>query len=70
MIFAAIALVDAAVAAVVSIGDLGGGDIVGGGNSGARRRGAEFPGPARIVRPDMHVHLVVIFGLMPSAGFT
>jgi len=31
MIFAAIALVDAAVAAVVSIGDLGGGDIVGGG---------------------------------------
>jgi hypothetical protein len=31
MIFAAIALVGAAVAAVVSIGDLGGGAVVGGG---------------------------------------
>ena len=64
MIFAAIALVGAVVAAVVSIGDLGGGAVVGGGNSGARRRGAGFPGPARIVRADMHDHLLVIFGLM------
>ena len=61
MIFAAIALVGAVVAAVVSVGDLGGGIIVGGGNSGAHWRGSGFPGPARIVRPDMHDHLLVIF---------
>jgi len=65
MIFAAIAFVCcAAVAGVVSVGDVGGGAIVGGGNSGAHRRGVGFPGPARIIRPDMHGHLVVIFGLM------
>ncbi len=38
--------------------------LLGGGNSAARRRGAGFPGPARIIRPDMHDHLLVIFGLM------
>ena len=64
MIFGAIAFVGAAFAVVVSVGDLGGGAIVGGGDSGAHQSGAGFPGPARIVRPDMHDHLLVIFGLM------
>ena len=64
MIFAAIAFVGAAVAAVVNVGDVSGDAIVGGGYNGARQRGGGFPGPARIVRPDMNGHLVVIFGLM------
>ncbi len=64
--FVAIAFVGAAVAVVVSGGNVGGGaggGIVGGRNSGAHWR-VGFPGPARIVRPNMHEHLVVIFGLI------
>ncbi len=64
--FAAIAFVGAAVAAVArgcNVDAGTGGGVVGGGNSGARWR-VRFPGPARIVRPNMHEHLVVIFGLM------
>ena len=57
MIFAAIAFACAAVAAVVSVGNVGGGTVVGG---GGKRRGVGFPGPAGIVRPNMHEHLVVI----------
>ena len=37
-----------------------GGDAAGGGGDGGRL----FPDPARVIRPDMHKHLVVIFGLM------
>ena len=36
------------------------GDAAGGGGGGGRL----FPGPARVIRPDMHEHLIVIFGLM------
>ena len=37
-----------------------GGDAARDGGDGGRL----FPGPARVIRPDMHEHLVVIFGLM------
>ena len=36
-----------------------GGDAAGGGGDGGRL----FPGPARVIPPDMHEHLVVIFGV-------
>jgi hypothetical protein len=69
----------AAVAAVVSRGNVGdggssssgGGGVRcggGGGNSGVRWRGGVFPDPARIIRPNMHEHLVMIFRLMAEQG--
>ncbi len=62
-------------AAVVRGGNVGGsngggnrGCRGGGGNSGVRHSGGGFPGPVRIVRPDMHEHLVVFFMLMAEWG--
>ncbi len=70
-VMASFAFISAAVIAVVVGGDVGGGGSVsgnggggGGGNNSVVRRGIGFPGPARIVRPNMHEHLILIFWLM------
>ncbi len=63
---ASFVFIGAAVAVVVSGGDVGSGGGSGegvGGDNGVHRGGG-FLGPARSVRHSMHEHLIVIFGLM------
>ena len=72
VVMASFAFISAAIIAVVLVGgDVGGDGSVrgndgdgGGRNNSGVRRGIGFPGPARIIRPNMHEHLIVIFWLM------